>query len=151
MELGVPAMNLNGRSSLDPRWVGHHTSVVAGFMLATIKVVRVDPNGQPTYNYTTKTWDNDGLSTVFEGKARIQPFGIMGDMVVGQDTTSRRLTNVQIDNKETGINVDDILYITDCPEAPELREYALEVRGAVMSSNAWVTTLVCEVDTKHAT
>lgn len=143
-------MNLNGRSSLDPRWTTHHNSVVAGFMIATIKVVRVDPNGQPVYNYTTKTWDNNGLSTVFEGQARVQPFGIMGDMVVGQDTTSRRLVNVQIDSKETGINLDDILYVTASPEAPELLGYSFEVRGATMSSNAWVTTLVCEADTKRA-
>lgn len=142
-------MNLNGRSSLDPRWVTHHVSVVEGFMLATVKIVRLDKTAEPVYNYTTKTYTAPTI-TVFEGKARVQPFGIMGDMVVGQDTTSRRLVHVEIASKETDANVDDILYITDCPEAPELRDYTLEVRGSVMASNAWVTRLVCEADTKHA-
>ncbi len=144
-------MNLNSRSSLDPRWTDHHRSVAAGFMIADIKIVRLDPNAsKPTWNAATKSWDRTVI-TVWEGKARVQPFGIMGDMVVGQDTTSRRLINVQVDDKETGANVDDTLYVTNCPTAPELEDYVLEVRGLVMSSNAWVTTIVCEADTKHAT
>lgn len=143
-------MNVNGRSSLDPRWVDHNRSVVRGFMIADIKIVRLDPNGpKPVWNPATKSWTKT-VASVWEGKARVQPFGIMGDMVVGQDTTSRRLVNVQVDDKETGVQVDDTLYIVNCPTAPELETYALEVRGSVMSSNAWVTTIVCEADTKHA-
>lgn len=142
-------MNLNGRSSLDPRWTKHHTPVVAGFMLATINVVRKVAGQNVSYNQDTKTYDA-AVTPVYTGLARIQPFGIIGDMVVGQDTTSRRLMRVQIDNLETGINVDDIINITSSPDAPELVTFRLEVRGTISSSNAWVTDLVCEADTKHA-
>lgn len=118
-------------------------------MLATIRVVRKAPGQTPTYNQTTKKYDVD-ITEVWTGKARIQPFGIIGDMVVGQDTTSRRLMRIQIDDLETGINVDDMIQVTNAPDAPELTTFTLEVRGTIGSSNPWVTDLVCEADTKHA-
>lgn len=141
-------MNLNGRSSLDPRWTNHHTEVVVGFMLATIRVVRKLPGQNLSYDQATGTYSG-GFEVVFEGSARIQPFGIIGDMVVGQDTTSRRLMRVQIEERETGINLDDMISILDCPDSPELALFSLEVRGNITSSNSWLTDLVCEADTKH--
>lgn len=140
-------MNLNKRAPLDPRWQKHHAAVVAGFMLATIKVYRKS-DGQVEYNRTTGKY-TPTRTVVWEGQARIQPFGIIGDMVVGQDTTSRRLMRVQMDDLQTGINVDDMIEITDSPEAPELTLFRLEVRGSISSSNPWITELVCEADTKH--
>lgn len=141
-------MNLNSRSSLDPRWVGHHVSVPVGFMLATVRVVRKTPNAPVVYDQNTGQY-TAATTVVFEGKARVQPFGIMGDMVVGQDTTSRRLVRVQIETKTTGINVDDTLYVMTCPESPELVDFTFEVRGTLGSSNAWLTDLVCEADSKR--
>lgn len=141
-------MNLNNRSSVDPRWTKHHRKPVAGFMLATISVVRKTPNTSINYNQATGTYTPTTVE-VWSGQARIQPFGILGDMVVGQDTASRRLMRVQIDDLEPGINVDDMIMVTDAPHAPELVSFILEVRGAISSSNPWVTDLVCEVDTKH--
>jgi len=156
-------MNLNGRTALDPRWTRHHTPSVESFMLADIVVVRKDPHPTTTVSYNQETqqytvnsfgtdFDNEfGFPTdiIWSGKARIQPFGIIGDMVVGQDTTSRRLMRVQIADMETGINVDDMIKIVSSPEDPELELFRLEVRGTIGSSNAWVTDLVCEADTKH--
>lgn len=141
-------MNLNSRSSLDPRWVTHHVPVVRGFMVATVKIVRKIPGAAVTYDRTTKTYTTSDI-IVYLGPARVQPFGIMGDMVVGQDTTSRRLMRVQIEDKNVGANVDDILYVINCEENRELETYTMEVRGALGSSNAWVTDLVCEADAKH--
>jgi hypothetical protein len=142
-------VNLNGRSSLDPRWVKHHMKVVEGFMLATIKVVRKIPGQVAEYNQATGTYSNT-VTEVWTGKARIQPFGIIGDMVVGQDTASRRLMRVQVDDLETGINIDDMITVLESVEAPELELFTLEVRGSISGSNPWVTDLVCEANTKHA-
>lgn len=142
-------MNLHSRSALDPRWTKHHTDVVSSFMLATIEVTRKLSNEQVVYDQETQTYNNV-VEVVWTGKARIQPFGIIGDMVVGQDTTSRRLMRVQIDDLQSGINVDDMIRVTASADAPELELFTLEVRGSISSSNPWVTDLVCEADTKHA-
>jgi hypothetical protein len=100
------------------------------------------------YDQNTGTY-TAGVEVIWTGQARIQPFGIIGDMVVGQDTTSRRLMRVQVDDLATGINVDDMITITDSNEAPELMLFSLEVRGTISGSNPWVTDLVCEANTKH--
>lgn len=148
-------MNLNSRNSLDPRWTAHHVPVVVGFMLAEIVVVRKNPGTVISYDFDNGTYsagvNGTGQVTdqIWTGMARIQPFGIIGDMVVGQDTTSRRLMRVQIDDLASGINVDDMIYVVSSDDAPELMTFVLEVRGTISSSNPWVTDLVCEADTKH--
>lgn len=141
-------MKLNGRSGLDPRWTTHHVNIVADFMLATVKFIRKDPTVPRVYNQATGTWNTDGFTDVWEGKARVQPYGIIGDQIVSQDTTGRRLMRVQIEDKQSGIVLDDMGFITLCPDNPELVNYTLEVRGSITSSNAWVTDLVCEADLK---
>jgi len=150
-------MYLMSRTSLDPRWTRHHTPVAVGFMLATIKVIRKIPvttgtTPRPVYDQATGTWTTTGIETVIESvKARVQPYGIIGDTVVGQDTTGRRLMRVQIENVETSIHLDDMIIVTNCPDDPELTAYTMEVRGAISSSNAWLTDLVVEADLKAAT
>lgn len=121
-------------------------------MLATIKVVRKTPTtaaAAPVYNPATRTWSGGTFTTIADNvKARIQPYGIIGDITVGQDTTGRRLIRVQIENTVTGIQPDDHLIVTSCPDNSELTGYLFEVRGALASSNAWHTELVCEADVK---
>ena len=120
-------------------------------MLATSRVVRKLPrDGELKYDKVTGTYNGGQFETVIDNvKARIQPFGIIGDMVVGQDTTSRRLMRVQIENVETGINLDDMIEVISCPDNPELTTFGMEVRGSISSSNAWLTDLVVEADTKR--
>lgn len=119
-------------------------------MLATVTVKRKLPvDGAIDYDFTTGTYGGGQFEDVVVGvKARIQPFGIIGDMIVGQDATSRRLMRIQIENVQTGINIDDHVVVTDCPDNPELLNYTIEVRGAISSSNAWLTDLVAEANTK---
>lgn len=140
---------VNRRSSLDPRWTKNQTSVAAGFMTATVRVIRKDPNVKAIYDPATKTWQG-GFAEVFVGKARVQPYGITGDQIVGQDPTGRRLMRVQIENKVTLINIDDMLEVIDCPDNPELTLFTMEVRSTISSSNSWLTDLVCEADLKRA-
>lgn len=148
-------MELYSRGALDPRWTRHHTPVAVDFMLATIKVIRKNPTtmaDRPVYNQETGEWSTGAFSTVLNNvRARVQPYGIIGDMVVGQDTTGRRLMRVQIENVKTKIHLDDIVIVTSCSDNPELTKYTMEVRGAISSSNAWLTDLVCEADLKANT
>lgn len=152
-------MQLYARGALDPRWTTHHTPVVVSFMLATIDVVRLTAGGQ--YNFETGKFDG-GSSIVTSGwAARVQPFGIIGDNLVGQDPTARRLYRVQLEKKrkkENGaieqlpqIRIDDKISVTACAENPDLIRYLIDVRGVSTSSNPWVVDLVCEVDQKGLT
>lgn len=118
-------------------------------MLAKVRVFRKNPGVKPTYDPATKTWAGD-FEEIYVGNARIQPYGITGDVVVAQDPTGRRLMRVQVEDKITGINIDDMLEVTYCEDNPELELYTMEVRSAISSSNSWVTDLVCEADLKHA-
>lgn len=125
-------------------------------MIATITVIRKLPTTEAipaTYNQATETWvPGTSIHTIVKDvSARIQPYGIMGDMVVGQDTTGRRLIRVQIADRETGIHADDMLMVTHCADNPELKSYTFEIRGVVSSSNAWLTDIVAEADVKGAT
>ena len=140
---------VNGRAAIDPRWTRHHTPVAADFMLATIRVVRKNiHDGDVHYNPITKEYEGASVTEVWTGKARVQPYGIIGDQIVAQDPTGRRLMRVQIEDISTGIRVDDELTVIDAPENPELTTYTMEVRGAINSSNAWLTDLVCEANVK---
>jgi hypothetical protein len=141
-------VGINNRSSLHPRWSGHNVNVVSGFMLASIKVVRKLPTGTVTYNQVTREYTG-AFETIFEGKARVQPYGIIGDQIVAQDTTGRRLMRVQIESKNSGINLDDMLAVVACEGNQELTTFSMEVRGTIGSSNEWVTDLVCEADLKR--
>ena len=142
-------MNLNNRTALDPRWTTHHVKTVAGFMLADVKVIRkASSETRPVYDQATGLWTGT-FTTVFTGKARIQAYGIIGDQIVAQDTTGRRLMRVQIESKTTGINLDDMLAVTLCPDDPELVGFTMEVRGTIGSSNSWITDLVCEANLKR--
>lgn len=144
-------MALNSRSSMDPRWTRHHTPVAAGFMLATVTVKRKLPiDGDIKYDRATGTYSGGQFITVLDQvKARVQPFGIIGDMIVGQDATSRRLMRVQIENVQTGVNLDDQITVVSCPDNPELTGFEFEVRGTISSSNAWLTDIIAEADTKR--
>lgn len=119
-------------------------------MLARIRVTRrsVGTVEAAEYNFTTGQYSNVVSPVVFEGLARIQPYGIIGDQIVGQDPTGRRLMRVQIKNKETGVRLDDQLSILECKDDPEMLNFSLEVRGSIGSSNAWLTDLVCEANLK---
>lgn len=144
-------VGVNSRTSLDPRWTRHNTPVAAGFMIATITIKRKLPE-QPALKYDSATGKYTGglfETVVTSVKARIQPFGVIGDMVVGQDTTSRRLMRFQIENVETGINQDDMIEVLECKDNPELKTFSFEVRGTISSSNAWLTDIIAEADTKR--
>jgi len=67
-------------------------------MTADIKVIRKTPGQNITYNQATRTYTGN-FQTVYEGKARVQPYGIIGDELLAQDPTGKRLMRVQIREK----------------------------------------------------
>lgn len=149
-------MNVYGRGALDPRWTTHHTPVVASFMLATVRIVRKKTTvqgAQLVYDQTTGTYNTGGMfDTILDSTpARIQPYGNTADVVVAQDTTGRKLTRVQIEQKITGVHLDDMIIVEASPENPELAAYTMEVRGVLSSSNAWLTDIVAEANLKADT
>lgn len=142
-------MGINARKAIDPRWTSHFVPVVRSFMLADIRIIRRSKDdGELTYDQNSGTYSSSSITEVFTGKARIQPYGIIGDIIDAQDTTGRRLMRVQVEGKLTGISLDDMLFIDSCPDDPELTQFVLEVRGSIGSSNSWVTDLVCEANLK---
>lgn len=143
-------MPANARGALDPRWTRHHTSSASDFMLADIRAYRkVIVDGPVTYDFETGVYDGATIEEVWSGKARIQPFGIIGDQIVAQDPTGRRLMRIQIKDMLTGIRVDDEIEVLASPDSPELVNFRMEVRGTIGSSNAWLTDLVVEANVKR--
>lgn len=118
-------------------------------MQAEIRVYRKLPgSGNVGYDFETGTYTGSQTLTVWTGSARIQPFGIIGDQIVAQDPTGRRLMRIQIKELNTGILVDDEVQVMVCEDNPDLVNYRMEIRGAVSSSNAWHTDLVAEANVK---
>lgn len=141
---------VNNRTAMDPRWSRHHTPAAASFMQAKIKVRRKVATDNPIeYDFETGQYSGQDIQVVWEGAARIQPFGIIGDQIVAQDPTGRRLMRVQIKQMDTGIEVDDEIEVIECGDNPELVHFRMEVRGTVSSSNAWLTDLVTEANVKR--
>lgn len=136
---------LNRRASLDPRWTKHFYKPTVGFMTAHIEILRLDKTIDPIYNPETRTYEYTS-ETVFNGMARAQPFGIFGNMNVGQDTTGRRLMRFQVISKDTGVNIDDQINILEAEG--ELEFFNYDVRSTVTSSNPWLSDFVAEADLK---
>lgn len=143
-------MGINSRKSLHPRWVDHNRAVIDGFKTCTVKIYR--PNSSttnPKYNFETGAWDNAKGTLVYEGPARIQPYGINLDLEVGLDPTARRLVLVQLQGRDLGIRNDDMLVVTETDgKHDDLLDYRFDIRGSLGSSVEWGTNLVCETNLK---
>ena len=142
-------MGINSRKSLDPRWVTHHTRTIDGFKNCTVLIVRRVQGTDPVYDPDTRTYSNVG-DTVYEGLARIQPYGINLDLEVANDPTARRLVLAQIQGKNLGIRTDDVLSVISVVDDNnnDLLEYRYDIRGSIGSSLEWGTNLVCEANLK---
>lgn len=140
------------RTALHPLWTKHHTSVAVAFMLGNAIFYR-KAHGINTavYNPVTRKWDG-GREKIWEGKIRLQPFGLAGDQMVAQDPTGRRVYRAQIETRESGIQVDDQMYLTEIEfdSAPEMLNYVGEVRSTVTSTNSWLTDMTIEFDVKSS-
>jgi len=150
-------LGLNARGPIDPRWPYHNRGVVYGLQLAQIEIYTALGDAD-TYNPTTNSWSGS-TTTIWKGKARIQPSGISSttSTVVGQEynpTTEQHLT-VQISfgrNQVAGnTNVPDIrpnqrMRVTSSPVDGQLTKFIYIITNVLNSSNPWERTFACKVD-----
>lgn len=143
-------MGLNSRKSMDPRWPTQTGSkVAAGFMAATIKVIRKTPGAALTYDQTTRTYTG-GYDTIWAGPARVQMTSFSAPELVAQDQSYRQTIRIQVAELATGINVDDVVQVIESPYNPALTKFRITVKGTMGTSNAWLIDLLCDADQKHS-
>jgi len=138
---------INARKSLHPRWTSHHTRTIDGFKNCVVQISRRNNAIAVTYDPVTETYTN-GYEVVYEGAARLQPYGINLDLEIANDPTARRLVLVQIAGKNLGIETDDMLIVTSAENNTDLMLYKYDVRGSLGSSMEWGTNLVTEANLK---
>ena len=141
-------MGINSRKSLHPEWTSANVFTIDGFKTVTIRITRRDQSAEIVYDQVTKTYSNPDTIIVYEGSARIQPYGINLDVEVGNDPTARRLVLAQVSGKGLEINNDDVMTILNSNNNPDLEKYNYDVRGSIGSSLEWGTNLVCEANLK---
>ena len=141
-------MGINARKSLHPQWVNHHVRTIDGFKNCTVKITRRDPNVELEWNDSTESYNTDAYAIIYEGEARIQPYGINLDLENGNDPTARRLVLAQLTGKNLGVETDDVLIVTAAENNTDLTHYKFDIRGSLGSSLEWGTNLIMEANLK---
>lgn len=141
-------MALNSRSSIDPRWTTHNAGIVESLMLAQVEIYDAEFS-ERTYDATTNVWSGTA-TTLYTGKARIQPLTGASDAPSEYDPTVLQSVRVQIPLTDStpDIRPSHRLKVTSAPENPALEDFVYIVMGVLNSSNAWERTLMCRVDTE---
>lgn len=151
------------RRSLDPRWSWHQRSVPTGHMNAVCEIFR------RTGDVNSYGWDpgTGGLTSPGEGGATEFP-----DVALLYRGQTRAANNkdwrarVRTSHGDSGtvhavrfqvpertcppIHAHDIVRVVDSSPDQELTHYIFHVRNMMMSSNAWLRNLLCDVDVAHA-
>ncbi len=140
-------MALNSRSSLHPKWPYHNRRVDSGFQICDVGIYYQNLEGR-TYNATTNTWATTA-TTVWSGKARIQPLSNSSERMVSTNDTFVRQVQVHINfagNVIADIRPGHYLLVSASPLDANLTKFVYIVRSVINSSNPWQRTLICEVD-----
>ncbi|MCP9209723.1 DUF6093 family protein [Streptomyces sp. NEAU-Y11] len=165
--------SLNRRMSLDPRWSWHQRSVPRGHMNAAIEILRRPGQGgdygfDPTTGGLTIPDEHGGrkfpeIILLYRGPGRIAnnkdwrarvrtQRGDMGtDQAIRVQAPIRTCPPVYANDLVRAVQPDPgdpelgHLVLGD----PELTHYILHVRNPLMSSNAWLRNILCDVDAAH--
>lgn len=140
-------MALNSRSSLHPKWPYHNRRVDSGFQICDAAIYYQDLEDR-TYNATTNTWSS-GATSIWSGKARIQPLANSSERMVSTNDTFVRQVQVHINfagNVIADIRPGYYMLISGSPLDANLTKFVYIVRSVIGSSNPWQRTLICEVD-----
>lgn len=155
---------LNTRG-MDPRWVTHHRSVATGWMAAQITV----------YKVATETFDWDPLNDPFKrdpgvameqtaiylGPGRVQPNKDWRARLMeeGNSIVTTHAIRVQLDYQGNTlgngsfpqIEAQDVLRVTDVfrDDSGILTKWLFTIRNISVGSNAWVHTLLCDVEVNN--
>lgn len=164
---------LNSRTALDPRWSWNQRSVPRGHMNAAVEIFRRPAQGND-YAFDAGTGaltipDGQGgekfpeLILLYRGRARVannKDWRARVRTARGDMGTVHAL-RVQVPIRECPpVHANDLVRAfqpdPDDPELgslvmgdPELAHYILHVRNPLMSSNAWVRNVLCDVDAAH--
>lgn len=159
---GVVPVSLNSRRSMDKRWITHHRNVTHGFMISQVKIARIS-QGVPFWDPETGEIAGDGLTVLWEGRARLQDNKDWRarDVLTASDPQMVQFIRVQIPLREDGpvphFEVDD--YVLVQPPDPQstwthdldLQSWTLRLRNSLNSSYPWLRNLLCSVDVSEDT
>lgn len=165
--------SLNRRSALDPRWLWHQRSVPIGHMNAVVEIFRRPAQGSD-YGFDPASGgltipDGEGgekfpgLILLYRGPGRIANNKDWRARVRTQrgDMGTDQAIRVQVPIRTCPpVHANDLVRAVqpepDDPELgqytlgdPELAHYILHVRNPLMSSNAWLRNVLCDVDAAH--
>lgn len=148
---------LNGRRSLDPRWIKHHRRVPEGFMIHDIVIYRMSED-PVVLDPATGQYSGGELLPLWSGKARIQPNKDWRARTVesGSDPQMLQYTRVQIplkaDNPVPTLRVQDIIAAQEMEDTDDwvfnntLTAWTMYIRNAENSSNRWLYNILCNSD-----
>lgn len=144
-------MGINARKALDPRWVSHNIRTIDGFKNCEVRIYRpTTATNSSEYDFDSGEYASPDGTVIYEGLARIQPYGINLDLEVALDPTARRLVLIQLQGKNLGIRTDDVAVVVSTTNNQDLLRYQFDIRGSLGSSLEWGTNLVTEVNLKVA-
>lgn len=147
---------LNSRRSMDPRWITWHRTVPEGWMNADVVIQRADVD--PVWNPETNELVGEGLTDLWEGRARIQPNKDwrVRNVQSASDPQQDQYVRVQIPLRKDGVVPhfypgDIIRARADDPDSiwfydGKLDRFTLRLRNPINSSNPWVRNLLCIAD-----
>lgn len=130
-----------------PEWVAALQHVPETAMAATITVVRPGA-GQPTYDPETDTWTDPAGTTLYSGKARVQPIRSEVQRERPGDTTKVLAIrfSVPVSSINTSIQFHDVVTVTASPMNTTLLGYTYYVTDPVDSSNPLEKTFHAEIN-----
>jgi hypothetical protein len=157
-----------GRGIFHPDFFYHPRTTVESAMIARVKIYK--PTGVPADWVPSVGMDNDGYILVWEGPARVQPnkdwrarpkevageFNAVHAVRVQIPVGRNELGGVKSGDRFSSYGVDPAFakdYRVDVVDMPvigtiRMEDKALTVRNALVSSNAWLINLLCDVGTK---
>lgn len=141
------AMPINTRPVLDPRWAFHHRGVASSFQICDVTIYNENLRSR-VYNATTNAWDSNETS-VWSGKARIQPLATAADRNMTGNNTEVQRVEIQIDFAGTviaDIRPGNYIHVSASPLDANLTKFVYIIKSVMNSSNPWQRTLMCEVD-----
>lgn len=116
---------------------------------ATVEVI--DPNtADLVWNISTNSYTGDAATTIWSGKARIQPLSSPStpDGRVYEPSIRPVLIQIPYDNTLGYIRGGMSVRVTASTENHYLEELEFSIISTINSSYGWNTTLECRVDTK---
>jgi len=150
---------LHNRRSLDPRWPWHQRSVPIGMMNAVCEVFRrsgdasdygFDPGTGGLMDTSTGTYPQ--MILLYRGQVRAATNKDWRARVRTSrgDSGTQHAVRFQVPIRLCPpIHAHDVLRVVSSPPDEELTHYIFHVRNVMMSSNAWIRNLLCDVDVAH--